>query len=121
MTKQGEVMKNKIRPYFNKTVALMSLAGGILSWFGCQYLYNLYHNSISGPLMIGIFCSILFSSVFLMVLIGSMLTGSFDKESRFYEGAGSVILYFFCSLLAVFIVSVFLEYLYEINPKTKDI
>lgn len=31
MTKQGEVMKNKIRPYFNKTVALMSLAGGILS------------------------------------------------------------------------------------------
>ena len=114
-------MKNKIRPYFNKTVALMSLAGGILSWFGCQYLYNLYHNSISGPLMIGVFCSILFSSVFLMVLIGSMLTGSFDKESRFYEGAGSVILYFFCSLLAVFIVTVFLEYLYEINPKTKEI
>ena len=114
-------MKNKIRPYFNKTVALMSLAGGILSWFGCQYLYNLYHNSISGPLMIGVFCSILFSSVFLMVLIGSMLTGSFDKENRFYEGAGSVILYFFCSLLAVFIVTVFLEYLYEINPKTKEI
>lgn len=121
MTKQGEVMKNKIRPYFNKTVALMSLAGGILSWFGCQYFYNLYHNSISGPLMIGVFCSILFSSVFLMVLIGSILTGSFDKESRFYEGAGSVILYFFCSLLAVFIVTVFLEYLYEINPKTKEI
>ena len=49
------------------------------------------------------------------------MTGSFDKESRFYEGAGSVILYFFCSLLAVFIVTVFLEYLYEINPKTKEI
>lgn len=57
-------MKNKIRPYFNKTVALMSLAGGILSWFGCQYLYNLYHNSISGPLMMESFVRFYFHPSF---------------------------------------------------------
>ena len=43
------------------------------------------------------------------------------KKAVFMRALEALFYNFFCSLLAVFIVTVFLEYLYEINPKTKEI
>lgn len=103
----------------NKIVALMSVIAGILTWFGCRYLYTTYHDTISGPIMIAILCSALFTAVFLAVWVGSILTGSFDRNSHLYSDTGSMVSYFLSGLLGVFLLSMFLEYIYELNPNVK--
>lgn len=114
-------MNNTVKPRFNKIVALLSVITGVLTWFSCRYIYITYHDVISGPIMIGILCVSLFATVFMTVWIGSMVSGSFDKESNLYDDPGSMIRYFLCGMVGVFLLSMALEFIYEFNPKLKAI
>lgn len=114
-------MRNVIKTHINIIVALMSVFAGVLSWFGCRYIYTTYGNKLSGPVMIGSLCAILFTAVFLAVMIGSLVTGSFNKDSDLYEDIGHMATYFICSLIGVFVLSMGLEFIYEHNPNIKSI
>lgn len=114
-------MRNVMKSHINKIVALMSVFAGVLSWCGCRYIYTTYGDKLSGPVMIGSLCAFLFTAVFLTVLLGSMVTGSFNKDSDLYEDFGQMITYFIYSLIGVFVLSMGLEFIYERNPNIKSI
>lgn len=114
-------MNNKEKPRFNKIVALMSVIVGVSTWFGCRYLYTAFHDTLSGPVLIGILCSCLFFAVFLTVWIGSVISKSFDKKSDLYEDFGSMIRYFIGGMAGILLLSMTLEFIYELNPKFKAI
>lgn len=40
-------MRNVMKSHINKTVALMSVFAGVLSWFGCHYIYTTYSDKLS--------------------------------------------------------------------------
>lgn len=104
----------------NKKVALMSAFAGVLSWFGCRFLYGTFHDELPGPVMIGSLCAILFAAVFLTVMIGSIATGSFCKESPLYGNAGRMGIYFLCGLGGIFLLAAALEFIYEYNPDVRE-
>lgn len=110
-------MTSKTKPRFNKLVVLLSVLAGILTWIGGRYIYIAWKDILSGPVMIGILCSALFSAVFIAVWIGAVVSGAFDKESQLYEDTGSMMRYFICGILGVLFLSMVLEFLYELNPK----
>lgn len=114
-------MKNVTKSHINKIVALMSVFAGVLSWFVCRYIYTTYSDKLSGPVMIGSLCAFLFMAVFLTVMLGSMVTGSFNKDSDLYEDFAQMATYFICSLIGVFVLSMGLEFIYERNPNIKSI
>lgn len=114
-------MYRGIKSRINKTVVIISaLAGGIV-WVLCQYLYSVYKLKIPGVLMIPTLCSILFTVLFVSVWAGSVVTGSFDRQSYLYSGRESMFKYFTVGLVAVFFLTMLLEYVYELNPKQKII
>ena len=49
-------MRNVMKSHINKTVALMSVFAGVLSWFGCHYIYTTYSDKLSESVMIGSLC-----------------------------------------------------------------
>lgn len=114
-------MIRNIKAKINKPVVLMSVVGGGIIWFLCNYLYSNYKLQIAGFLMIPTLCSILFAVLFFTVWIGSIVTGAFDKQSSFYSGLGSMFKYFAVGIVGVFFVTMLLEYLYELNLKQKAI
>lgn len=114
-------MKNVMKSHINKTVALMSVFAGVLSWFGCHYIYTTYSDKLSESVMIGSLCAVLFAAVFLTVLLGSMITGSFNKESELFVDFGHMAAYFICSLIGIFVLVMGLEFIYECNPNIKSI
>lgn len=114
-------MRNVMKTRVNKIVALMSVFAGILAWFACRYIYTTYNDKLSGPVMIGCLCSLLFAVIFLTVMVGSMVTGSFNKESDLYEDFGQMVIYFIGGLIGVLVLSMGLEYIYECNPNIKSI
>lgn len=114
-------MRNIMKSHINKIVALMSVFAGVLAWFGCRYIYTTYGDNLSGPVMIGSLCTFLFTAVFLVVLLGSMVTGSFNKDCNLYEDFSQMATYFICSLIGVFVLSMGLEFIYESNPNIKSI
>ena len=114
-------MRNVMKSHINKTVALMSVFAGVLSWFGCHYIYTTYSDKLSESVMIGSLCAVLFAAVFLTVLLGSMITGSFDKESELFVDFGHMAAYFICSLIGIFVLAMGLEFIYECNPNIKSI
>lgn len=114
-------MRNVMKSHINKTVALMSVFAGVLSWFGCHYIYTTYSDKLSESVMIGSFCAVLFAAVFLTVLLGSMITGSFNKESELFVDFGHMAAYFICSLIGIFVLVMGLEFIYECNPNIKSI
>lgn len=114
-------MRNVMKTHINKIVVLMSVFAGILSWFICHYLYTNYSDKLSGPVMIGSLCSLLFVVVFFTVMVSSIVTGSFNKESYLYEDFGRMMTYFIGGLIGVLVLSMGLEYIYECNPNIKSI
>ena len=114
-------MRNVMKSHINKTVALMSVFAGVLSWFGCHYIYTTYSDKLSESVMIGSLCAVLFAAVFLTVLLGSMITGSFNKESELFVDFGHMAVYFICSLIGIFVLVMGLEFIYECNPNIKSI
>lgn len=110
-----------MKSHINKTVALMSVFAGVLSWFGCHYIYTTYSDKLSESVMIGSLCAVLFAAVFLTVLLGSMITGSFNKESELFVNFGHMAAYFICSLIGIFVLVMGLEFIYECNPNIKSI
>lgn len=50
-------MRNVMKSHINKTVALMSVFAGVLSWFGCHYIYTTYSDKLSESVMIGSLCT----------------------------------------------------------------
>ncbi|NSE26227.1 VWA domain-containing protein [Fusicatenibacter saccharivorans] len=114
-------MRNVMKSHINKTVALMSVFAGVLSWFGCHYIYTTYSDKLSESVMIGSLCAVLFAAVFLTVLLGSMITGSFNKESELFVDFGHMAAYFICSLIGIFVLVMGLEFIYECNPNIKSI
>lgn len=114
-------MRNVMKSHINKTVALMSVFAGVLSWFGCHYIYTTYSDKLSESVMIGSLCAVLFAAVFLTVLLGSMITGSFNKESELFVDFGHMAAYFICSLIGIFVLAMGLEFIYECNPNIKSI
>ena len=114
-------MRNVMKSHINKTVALMSVFAGVLSWFGCHYIYTSYSDKLSESVMIGSLCAVLFAAVFLTVLLGSMITGSFNKESELFVDFGHMAAYFICSLIGIFVLVMGLEFIYECNPNIKSI
>lgn len=114
-------MGNVMKTHINKIVALMSAIAGILTWLGCRYIYTTYSGKLPGPVMIGALCSLLFAVIFLTVIVGSMATGSFNKESDLYEDFGQLVTYFIGGLIGVLALSMGLEYIYERNPNIKSI
>lgn len=114
-------MRNVMKSHINKTVALMSVFAGVLSWFGCHYIYTTYSDKLSETVMIGSLCAVLFAAVFLTVLLGSMITGSFNKESELFVDFGHMAAYFICSLIGIFVLAMGLEFIYECNPNIKSI
>lgn len=114
-------MRNVMKSHINKTVALMSVFAGVLSWFGCHYIYTTYSDKLSESVMIGSLCTVLFAAVFLTVLLGSMITGSFNKESELFVDFGHMAAYFICSLIGIFVLVMGLEFIYECNPNIKSI
>ena len=99
----------------------MSVFAGVLSWFGCHYIYTTYSDKLSESVMIGSLCAVLFAAVFLTVLLGSMITGSFNKESELFVDFGHMAAYFICSLIGIFVLVMGLEFIYECNPNIKSI
>ena len=81
-------MRNVMKSHINKIVALMSVFAGVLAWFGCHYIYTTYSDKLSSPVMIGSLCAFLFAAVFLTVLLGSMVTESFNRESDLFVDFG---------------------------------
>lgn len=71
--------------------------------------------------MIPTLCSILFTVLFVSVWVGAVVTGSFDRQSYLYSGRESMFKYFTVGLVAVFFLTMLLEYVYELNPKQKII
>lgn len=114
-------MRNVMKSHINKTVALMSVFAGVLSWFGCHYIYTTYSDKLSESVMIGSRCAVLFAAVFLTVLLGSMIAGSFNKESELFVDFGHMAAYFICSLIGIFVLAMGLEFIYECNPNIKSI
>ena len=114
-------MRNVMKSHINKTVALMSVFAGVLSWFGCHYIYTTYSDKLSEPVMISSLCAVLFAAVFLTVLLGSMITGSFNKESELFVDFAHMVAYFICSLIGIFVLVMGLEFIYECNPNIKSI
>ena len=114
-------MRNVMNSHINKTVALKSVFAGVLSWFGCHYIYTTYSDKLSESVMIGSLCAVLFAAVFLTVLLGSMITGSFNKESELFVDFGHMAAYFICSLIGIFVLVMGLEFIYECNPNIKSI
>ena len=114
-------MRNVMKSHINKTVALMSVFAGVLSWFGCHYIYTTYSDKLSESVMIGSLCAVLFAAVFLTVLLGSMIAGSFNKESELFVDFGHMAAYFICSLIGIFVLAMGLEFIYECNPNIKSI
>ena len=114
-------MRNVMKSHINKTVALMSVFAGVLSWFGCHYIYTTYSDKLSESVMIGSLCAVLFAAVFLIVLLGSMITGSFNKESELFVDFGHMAAYFICSLIGIFVLVMGLEFIYECNHNIKSI
>lgn len=114
-------MRNVMKSHINKIVALMSVFAGVLSWFGCHYIYTTYSDKLSGSVMIGSLCVFLFAAVFLTVLLGSMVTGSFNRESNLFVDFGHMAAYFICSLIGIFVLVMGLEFIYECNPNIKSI
>lgn len=114
-------MRNVMKSHINKIVALMSVFADVLSWFGCHYIYTTYSDKLSGSVMIGSLCVILFAAVFLTVLLGSMVTGSFNRESNLFVDFGHMAAYFICSLIGIFVLVMGLEFIYECNPNIKSI
>lgn len=110
-----------MKSHINKTVALMSVFAGVLSWFGCHYIYTTYSDKLSESVMIGSLCAVLFAAVFLTVLLGSMIAGSFNKESELFVDFGHMAAYFICSLIGIFVLAMGLEFIYECNPNIKSI
>ncbi len=100
----------------NKPVLFMSAVAGGIIWFVCNYVYKL---KIDGLLLIPILCSMLFATLFLVVWIGSVATGSFDRQSSCYSGFGSMVKYFAFGIVGVFCLTMLLEFLYELDPKQK--
>lgn len=114
-------MRNVMKSHINKTVALMSVFAGVFSWFCCHYIYTTYSDKLSKSVMIGSLCAVLFAAVFLTVLLGSMITGSFNKESELFVDFGHMAAYFICSLIGIFVLVMGLEFIYECNPNIKSI
>ena len=114
-------MRNVMKSHINKTVALMSVFAGVFSWFCCHYIYTTYSDKLSKSVMIGSLCAVLFAAVFLTVLLGSMITGSFNKESELFVDFGHMAAYFICSLIGIFVLVMGLEFVYECNPNIKSI
>ena len=114
-------MNNTIKPRLNKTVALLSVIIGVITWLGCRHIYITYNEALSGPIMIGILCTGLFTTVFMTVWIGSVVSRSFDRDSRFYDDTGGMIRYFLGGMIGILILSMTLEYIYELTPNFKEI
>lgn len=112
-------MIKEIKSRINKPVFLISaVAGGIL-WFFCNYLYSTYRLKIAGFLMIPALCTFLFTVLFLIIWISSVVTGSFDKKNHLYTSIWGMLKYFSLSIVIIFFLSMLLEYLYELNPNQK--
>lgn len=107
--------------HINKAVVLLSASAGIIIWRGCYLIYSSYRDSLPGPAMMGILCSALFFVVFLSVWAGSVITGSLDENSSLYEGIQGQAVRFLLGFFAVFLISMVLEFLYEVNPHIKAI
>lgn len=105
----------------NSPVLFISIFAGGGIWFLCIYLYSLYKLNIAGFLLVPALFTILFAVLFLSVWIGSVVTGAFDRQSPLYSGWESMFRYFAVGVVAVFFLSMLLEYLYELNPKQKII
>lgn len=112
-------MRNNVKYHINMIVALISAVAGILIWKGCRYIYTSYHDILLGPVMIGILFSVLFFVMFLTVCIGSLISGSFNKESAIYKGVGNMAVRFLYGLIGVLFLSMVLEALYEVNLHIK--
>ena len=113
-------MKNKMTSEINKGVALVSLFSGVLAWFTCRYLYYSLHDRLSGPVLMAMLFSLLFLITFFSVIISSLITGSFNKDSLLYDGVYSIFHHFAFCILVISILSGSLEYLYELNPHTME-
>lgn len=112
-------MIKEIKSRINKPVFLISaVAGGIL-WFFCNYLYSTYRLKIAGFLMIPALCTFLFTFLFLIIWISSVVTGSFNKKNHLYTSIWGMLKYFSLSIVIIFFLSMLLEYLYELNPNQK--
>lgn len=112
-------MIKRVKSKINKPVFLISaVAGGIL-WFFCNYLYSTYRLKIAGFLMIPALCTFLFTVLFLIVWISSVVTGSFDQKNHLYTSIWGMLKYFSLSIVVIFFLSMLLEYLYELNPNQK--
>lgn len=112
-------MIKEIKSRINKPVFLISaVAGGIL-WFFCNYLYSTYRLKIAGFLMFPALCTFLFTVLFLIIWISSVVTGSFDKKNHLYTSIWGMLKYFSLSIVIIFFLSMLLEYLYELNPNQK--
>lgn len=114
-------MLKKSKARINKPVALISALAGGGMWFFGSYLYSLYKLKISGVLLVPILFTLLFAVVFLSIWAGSAITGSFDRSSHLYSGWESMLRYFTFGMVAVFVLTMLLEYVYELNPDKKII
>lgn len=114
-------MLKKSKARINKPVALISALAGGGMWFFGSYLYSLYKLKISGVLLVPILFTLLFAVIFLSVWAGSAITGSFDRSSHLYSGWESMLRYFTFGMVAVFVLTMLLEYVYELNPDKKII
>lgn len=115
------MMYRGIKPRINKRVAVISALFGGIVWVFCQYLYSVYKLKLVGFLLIPALCSILFAVLFVSVWAGSVVTGSFDGYSSFYSGWKSMFKHFITGVVAVFFLTMLLEYVYELEPKQKII
>ena len=69
--------------------------------------------------MIPALCTFLFTVLFLIIWISSVVTGSFDKKNHLYTSIWGMLKYFSLSIVIIFFLSMLLEYLYELNPNQK--
>lgn len=105
----------------NRKVAVLSLIVGAVIWFLSRGFYSAWNLKLPGFLMIPVLCTGLFTALFAAVWIGSILTGSFDRESTLYSGMGGMFRYLILCMICIFVTSMLLEYLYERNPDKKTI
>lgn len=114
-------MKRIGKTHINKRVVVLSAVTGVVIWLLSRGFYSAWNLKMPGLLMIPVLCTTLFIALFATVWVGSMLTGSFDRESNLYSGGGTMLRYMTLGILCVFASSMLLEFLYELNPNKKII
>lgn len=114
-------MKRIGKAHINKRVVVLSAVTGVVIWLLSRGFYSAWNLKMPGLFMIPVLCTSLFIALFATVWVGSMLTGSFDRESNLYSGGGTMLRYMTLGILCVFASSMLLEFLYELNPNKKII